>query len=103
MNEVDLESNSTKKSEIVTRKSNKKQSIHKTDEIKCSNRYQTLYTNDNDDESCNSYDSSTSSDGGTSSDKMSDGISSGKMQKKKKSKNLNEKEGNEKEGQKECH
>ena len=41
----------------------KKQSIHKTDKIKCSNRYGTLYTDDNDDESCNSYDSSTSSDG----------------------------------------
>ena len=54
LNEVDLESNSTKKFEIVTRKSNRKQSIHKTDEIKCSNRYETLYTDDNDDESCNS-------------------------------------------------
>ena len=54
LNKVDLESNSTKKFEIVTRKSNRKQSIHKTDEIKCSNRYETLYTDDNDDESCNS-------------------------------------------------
>ena len=83
LNEVDLESNSTKKFEIVTRKSNKKQNIHNTDKIKCSNRYETLYTDGNDDESCNSYGSSTSSDGGTSSDEMSDGISSGNMQKKK--------------------
>ena len=82
LNKVDLESNST--FEVVTRKSNKKQSIHKTDEIKCSNRYETLYTDDNDDESCNSDDSSTSSDGSTLSDKMSDEISSGNMQKKKK-------------------
>ena len=80
LNKVDLESNST--FEIVTPKSNKKQSIHKTDEIKCSNRYETLYTDDNDDESCNSDDSSTSSDGSTLSDKMSDEISSGNMQKK---------------------
>ena len=93
LNKVDLESNSTKKFEIVTRKSNKKQSIHKADETKCSNRYETLDTDDNDDESCNSYDSSTSSD------ETSDKISSGNMQKKKKSKNLNEKEGNEKKGQ----
>ena len=63
LNKVDLESNSTKKFEIVTRKSNKKQSIHKTDEIKCYNRYETLYTDDNGDESLNSCDSSTSSDG----------------------------------------
>ena len=61
LNKVDLESNST--FEVVTRKSNKKQSIHKTDEIKCSNRYETLYTDDNGDESLNSCDSSTSSDG----------------------------------------
>ena len=93
LNKLDLESNSTKKFEIVTRKSNKKQRIHKADEIKCSNRYGTLDTDDNDDESCNSYDSSTSSD------EISDKISSGNMQKKKKSKNLNEKEGNEKKGQ----
>ena len=93
LNKLDLESNSTKKFEIVTRKSNKKQRIHKADEIKCSNRYETLDTDDNDDESCNSYDSSTSSD------EISDKISSGNMQKKKKSKNLNEKEGNEKKGQ----
>ena len=93
LNKLDLESNSTKKFGIVTRKSNKKQRIHKADEIKCSNRYETLDTDDNDDESCNSYDSSTSSD------EISDKISSGNMQKKKKSKNLNEKEGNEKKGQ----
>ena len=77
LNKVDLESNSTKKFEIVTRKSNKKQSIHKADETKCSNRYETLDTDDNDDESCNSYDSSTSSD------EISDKISSGNMEKKK--------------------
>ena len=82
-NEVDLESNSTKKIETVTRKSNKKQSIHKTDEFKYSNRYETLYSDDNNDESCNSYDRSTSSDGSTSSDEISDEISSGNMQKKK--------------------
>ena len=77
LNKVDLESNSTKKFETVTRKSNKKQSIHKADETKCSNRYETLDTDDNDDESCNSYDSSTSSD------EISDKISSGNMEKKK--------------------
>ena len=77
LNKVDLESNSTKKFEIVTQKSNKKQSIHKADETKCSNRYETLDTDDNDDESCNSYDSSTSSD------EISDKISSGNMEKKK--------------------
>ena len=81
LNKVDLESNSTKKFEIVTRKSNKKQSIHKTDEIKCSNRYETPYTDDNGDESLNSCDSSTSSDGSISSDETSDEISSGNMQK----------------------
>ena len=81
LNKVDLESNSTKKFEIVTRKSNKKQSIHKTDEIKCSNRYETLYTDDNGVESLNSCDSSTSSDGSISSDETSDEISSGNMQK----------------------
>ena len=80
---VDLQSNLAKKFDIVTRKSNRKQSIHKTDEIKCSNRYKTLYADDNDDESCNSYDSSTSSGGRTSSDEISDEISSGNIQKKK--------------------
>ena len=53
-NSPDLEQNSTKKFKTVTRKSNRKQSIHKTDETKCFNRYETLYTDDNDDESCNS-------------------------------------------------
>ena len=89
LNKVDLESNSTEKFEIVTRKLNIKQGNHKTDEIKCSSRYETLFTDDNNDESCNSHNSSTSSDGSTSSDA-----------KEKKSKNLNENEGNEKEGQK---
>ena len=32
---VDLESNSNPKFETVTRKSNRKQNIHKADEIKC--------------------------------------------------------------------
>ena len=92
LNKVDLQSNSTKKIEIVTRKSNKKQSIDKTDEIKCSNRYETLYTDDNDDPSCNSYDSSTFSDGSISSDEISVEIS-----KEKKSKNLKVKERKRKE------
>ena len=83
LNEVDLESNSTKKFEFVTRKSNRKQSINKTDEIKCSHRYETLYADDNDDESCNSYNNITSSGGSTSFDEISDEISSGNMQKKK--------------------
>ena len=83
LNKVDLESNSTKKFEVVTRKSNRKQSICKTDELKCSNWYETLYTDDNDDETCNSYNSSTSSDGSTSPDEISGDISSGNMQKEK--------------------
>ena len=41
------------KFETVTWKSNRKQIIHKTDEIKCSNRYETLYIDDIDDVSCN--------------------------------------------------
>ena len=67
----------------------------KSMKIKCSDRYEILYTDDNDDESYNSYDSSTPSDSSTSSDEISDEISL--------SKNLIEKEGNEKEGQKKCH
>ena len=77
-NKVDLESNLT-----VTRKSNKKLSIHKTNKIKCSNRYETLHTVDNDDELCNWYEGSASSDSSTSSDEISDEISSGNIQKKK--------------------
>ena len=50
-NKVDLESNSTQKFETVTRKSNRKLSIRKTDDIKCCNMYEALYTDDNDDES----------------------------------------------------
>ena len=65
LNKVDLESNLTQKCKTVTRKSNRKQSIHKTDEIKCSNRYETFYTNYNDDESWNLCDSSISSDSST--------------------------------------
>ena len=87
LNKVDLKSNSTQKFETIRPKSNRKQSIHKTDEIKCSNRYETLYTDDNDDESCNSYDSSTSSNSNTSSDEISDKISSGNIHKKKNQKN----------------
>ena len=44
LNKVGLESNSTQKFETVTRKSNRKQSIHKTGEINCSNRYETRNT-----------------------------------------------------------
>ena len=84
LNKVDLESNSTQKSETVTRKSNRKQTIHKTDEIDCSNRYEALRTDDTEDEFCNSSDSNTSSDSSTSSDEISDEISSGNIQKKKK-------------------
>ena len=54
LNKVDYESNLIQKFETVSRKSNRKLSVHKTDEIKCSNRYETLYTDDNDDEFCNS-------------------------------------------------
>ena len=43
--------------------------------IKCSDRYETLYTDDNGDESYNSYDSSTPSDSSTSSEEISDEIS----------------------------
>ena len=57
--------------------------IYKTDEIKCSNRYETLYTDDNDDEFYNSCNSSTSSNSSASSDKMLDEISSDNIQKKK--------------------
>ena len=75
LNKVNLESNSTQKIEIHENQT-ENYSIHKTDEIKCSNRYGPLYTDYNDDESCNSYDTSTSSD------KNSDEISSGNIQKK---------------------
>ena len=44
--------------------------------------YETLYTDDNDDGSCNSHDSSTFSDCSTSSDEISKKISSGNVQKK---------------------
>ena len=54
LNKGNLELNLTQKFETVTRKSNGIQNIYKTDEIKCSNMYETLYTDDNDDESCNS-------------------------------------------------
>ena len=47
-NKVDLESNSIQNFETVTRKSNRKLSIHKTDGSRGSNRYKTLYTDDND-------------------------------------------------------
>ena len=97
LNKADLESSSTQKFETVKRKSNRKQSIHKTNEIKCSNRYETLYTDDNDDESCNSYDSSTSSDSSISSNKIFDEISSGNIQKKKIDTAIKEKNGTIKE------
>ena len=58
--------------------------------------YETLYTDDNHDESCNSCDISISSVSRTLSDKISDEISLDNIQKKKKSKNFNEVEGNEK-------
>ena len=45
--------------------------------------YETLYKDDNVDESCNSYDVSTSSDSSTSSDEISDEVLSGNIQKKK--------------------
>ena len=41
------------------------------------------FKDDNDDESCNSYNNSTLSDSSPSSDKISDEISSGNVQKKK--------------------
>ena len=72
LNKVDVESNSTQKFKTVSQKSNRKQSIYKTDEIKCSNRYETLYTDDNDDEFYNSCNSSTFSNSSASSDKILD-------------------------------
>ena len=63
-NKADRESNLTQKFET-----------HSCEEIRYSNRHETLYTDDNDDKSCNSYDSSTSSDSITSSDEISDKIS----------------------------
>ena len=45
LNKVDLESNLTQKIETVTQKSNRKLSIHKTDEIKCSNIHMKVMTN----------------------------------------------------------
>ena len=67
VDKIDLESNLTQKFESVTRKSNRNPSIHNTYELKCSNKYETLYRDDNDDESCNSCNSSTTSDSSTSS------------------------------------
>ena len=58
-------------------------SIYKTDEIKCSNRYETRYADNNEDESCNSYDSSTFPDSSILSDKIFDEISSGNIPKKR--------------------
>ena len=78
-----LEPNSTGKFETVTQTFNQKLSIYKTDKIKCSNRYETLYTDNNDDQFCNSYDDSTSSGSSTLSNEISDKISSGNIQKKK--------------------
>ena len=50
----------------------KRKSIYKTNEIKCSNRHETFYTDDNDDKSCDLYDGSTSLDSSTSSVEISD-------------------------------
>ena len=83
LNKIDLESNSIQKFEPATRKSNRKLNIHKTDELKCSIKYERLYRDDNDGESCNSYNSSAISDSSTSSDESFDEILSGNIQKKK--------------------
>ena len=48
LNKVDLESNLTPKFETGTQSSNWKASIRKTDQSKYSNRYETLYTDDDD-------------------------------------------------------
>ena len=45
LSKVDLESNLTQKIETVTQKSNRKLSIHKTDEIKCSNIHMKIMIN----------------------------------------------------------
>ena len=95
MDKVDLETS--------TRKLNRKNfSIHKNDEIECSNRYETLYTNDNDDKPCNPHDSTTSSDSSTSSDEVSKEISSGNI-KKEKIKKFQRKGRKRREGQKCCY
>ena len=87
LNKVDLESNSSQKFETGTWKSNRKPNIHKTDKIKCSNRYEIPWRDDKDDKSCNSYVSFTSSQSSTSSDEISDEISyekNGKISTKRK-------------------
>ena len=84
----------------LTRKSNRNLSIDKTDEIRYSNRYKTLYTDNKDDESCNSYENSTFSDIITSSSEISDEISWSNIQKIKKFQRKGRKR---KEGQKNCH
>ena len=101
MNKLDLESNSREKIETVKRKWNRKPSIDKSEEIKCSNRYESLYKDDSDDEPCDLYDSITSSESSALSYEISHEIPLGNIQKKKKkSKNYNENERNEREGQK---
>ena len=42
LDKIYLQSNLTQKFEPVTRKSNQNPSIHKTYELKCSNKYETL-------------------------------------------------------------
>ena len=79
LNKIDLESNSIQKFEPATRKSNRKLNIYKTDELKCSIKYERLYRDDNDGESCNSYNSSAISDSSTSSDESFDEILSGNI------------------------
>ena len=83
LNEVGIESNSTQNFETVTGKSKRKQSIHKTDEIKCFNRYETLYRDGNDDESGHSCDGRTSSESSISSQEISREILLGNIHKKK--------------------
>ena len=82
LNKVDLESNSIRIFETVTRKSNRKLGAHKTDVSKGSNRYKSLSTNDNDDYFAIHTIVVPSSDSCISPDRISDEISSGNMQKK---------------------
>ena len=89
-----------------------KLSIYKTNENKCSNRYEILCTDENDDKSCISYDIRTSSESSTSSGKTSNKISSSNIKQKKNQKNsmkrkeMKGKDKNivimEKEGNREC-
>ena len=91
MNKLDLESNSREKIETVKRKWNRKPSIDKSEEIKCSNRYESLYKDDSDDEPCDLYDSITSSESRALSYEISHEIPLGNIQKKKKIEKLQRK------------